>query len=81
MTNQEFTIARAVLPLDPPTTRERQILNLLATGLTNRAIAETLSISVPTVKTHVHHILGKLRCVTRTEAAHTARKLGLLTDA
>ena len=60
------------------TAREKEVLVLVATGLTNKAIAEVLFVSVPTVKTHVHHVLGKLDCETRTEAAYKARILGLL---
>ena len=49
--------------------REREVLVLVAAGLTNRAISERLMISVGTADRHVHNILGKLGCSTRTEAA------------
>ena len=49
--------------------REREVLALVAAGLTNRAISRRLVISVGTADRHVHNILGKLGCSTRTEAA------------
>lgn len=42
------------------TVREREIAQMLALGLSNKEIAKKLSISVPTVKTHIHHVLQKL---------------------
>jgi DNA-binding NarL/FixJ family response regulator len=51
------------------TPRESEVLNLIAQGLTNRAIAETLFVSPATVKLHVTHILEKLGVRSRTEAA------------
>jgi DNA-binding CsgD family transcriptional regulator len=49
--------------------REREVYALLAQGLSNRAIAERLYISVSTAKVHVRHILEKLEASSRTEAA------------
>ena len=51
------------------TARERQILDFLAQGLSNKAIARTLDISHDTVKLHVRHILSKLNLTSRVEAA------------
>ncbi len=51
------------------TEREREILQLLAEGSTNKAIARTLGISNDTVKQHVRHILNKLNLSSRVEAA------------
>ncbi len=51
------------------TRREQDVLALLAQGLTNYEIAERLTISVPTIKTHVEHILRKLDLRNRSEAA------------
>lgn len=60
------------------TPREHQVLTLLAQGLTNRAIAHQLDISDHTVKFHVNALLTKLGAQSRTEAAVTATRLGLL---
>ncbi|MDP2496396.1 MAG: response regulator transcription factor [Candidatus Palauibacterales bacterium] len=51
------------------TPREREVLNLLGEGLTNREIADRLTVEVSTVKSHVHSILEKLDAPTRNEAA------------
>jgi two-component system nitrate/nitrite response regulator NarL len=51
------------------TPREREILELIAQGLTNQEIADRLVIEVGTVKNHVHNILDKLNVSTRQEAA------------
>jgi two-component system NarL family response regulator len=64
-------------PLEALSDREREVLALLAGGLRNREIAERLVISEPTVKTHVRHVLEKLRARNRAEAAaFAARYLG-----
>jgi two-component system nitrate/nitrite response regulator NarL len=55
--------------LDPLTGREREILDYLAQGLSNKAIARALDISHDTVKLHVRHILAKLNLTSRVEAA------------
>ncbi|MGH7629232.1 MAG: response regulator transcription factor [Gemmatimonadales bacterium] len=60
------------------TPREREVLQLLADGLPNKAIAERLAISEHTVKFHVTAIMGKLGARTRTEAVSRAARLGLL---
>ncbi|MFG2073852.1 ATP-binding protein [Nonomuraea maritima] len=60
------------------TARENEVLKLVAEGLTNREIAERLFIAQKTVSVHVSNILGKLRVSTRTQAAATARRHGLL---
>jgi DNA-binding NarL/FixJ family response regulator len=58
--------------------RELEVLQLAADGLTNREIAERLVLSIRTVDMHMRHILAKLRCRSRTEAARRASQLGLL---
>ena len=60
------------------TDREQEVLNELASGITNREIAERLFISQATVKTHVLSIFSKLGVSSRTMAVEQARSLGLL---
>lgn len=64
---------------DPLTPRELEVLGLVAAGLTNRAIAHRLAISENTVKFHLNAILPKLGAASRTEAAITAARHGLIT--
>ncbi len=59
--------------------REKQVLDLLAAGKTNRDVGVTLFISESTVKFHVHAILSKLNAGNRTEAVSIAVQLGLAT--
>ncbi|MGH9035349.1 MAG: response regulator [Acidimicrobiia bacterium] len=59
------------------TPREREVLALLARGLTNAQLARELVVSEKTVKTHVSSILAKLRLNDRTQAALFAARLGL----
>jgi NarL family two-component system response regulator LiaR len=49
--------------------RERQVLNLVVDGLTNQAIAKELYLSPDTVKTHLRHVMEKLKVSDRTQAA------------
>jgi NarL family two-component system response regulator LiaR len=58
------------------TDREREVLGLIAKGLSNRDIAEQLVLSPKTVKTHVSNILSKLHLADRTQAAIYALKQG-----
>ena len=59
------------------TPREREVLQLLARGQTNREIAGQLSLSVGTVKIHVEHIIAKMGVSDRTQAAVRAVECGL----
>jgi DNA-binding NarL/FixJ family response regulator len=83
----EESLAAAVMRTRPPrpaalveplTPRESEVLQLLAQGLANKAIAERLGISEHTAKFHVNAILGKLGAQTRTEAIVHAARLGLV---
>ena len=69
-------------PFDMPTEqlseREHDVLSLMVQGLSNHTIADTLNISIPTVKTHVQHILQKLHVSDRTQAALLAIRLQLV---
>ena len=62
---------------DPLTEREVQVLVLVAQGMSNQEIADTLVISERTVRTHVSNILSKLHLANRTQAALYALKEGL----
>ena len=55
--------------------REHEVLELMAEGLRNREIAERLYLSEATVKTHVRHLLEKLRLRNRAEAAAFATRV------
>ena len=72
-------------PRDPPaalaelTDREREILRLVAGGLSNAQIAERLVISPLTAKTHVSRILGKLDCRDRAQLVALAYETGFVT--
>jgi signal transduction histidine kinase/DNA-binding CsgD family transcriptional regulator len=74
----EGTMLKARFPLTASsamlTEREREVLRLLVEGLTNRAISERLSVSLETVKSHVHHIMQKMRVKDRTQAAVVATR-------
>jgi DNA-binding NarL/FixJ family response regulator len=60
------------------TERERQVLQLLANGRSNKEIAAQLGLSPNTVKTHVASLFEKLQVTRRTEAIQLARELGLV---
>ncbi|MEX0659851.1 MAG: response regulator transcription factor [Egibacteraceae bacterium] len=65
-------------PAPDLTPREREVLALLAQGLTNRLIARELAVAEKTVKTHVSHVLAKLGVADRTQAALQAVREGLV---
>jgi LuxR family maltose regulon positive regulatory protein len=60
------------------TAREMDVLRLMMEGARNQTIADTLVVSIPTVKTHVSRILAKLGVQSRTEAVTRARDVNLL---
>ncbi|MBD0691906.1 response regulator transcription factor [Streptomyces sp. CBMA123] len=66
------------LPRAALTGREEEVLRLMATGLSNPEIAETLTVSLETVKTHVGNVLTKLGAQNRTHAVVIAYESGLV---
>ena len=60
------------------TPREREVLELIARGRSNKLIARELGIAEKTVKTHVGHLLAKLGVTDRTQAAMIAVRTGLV---
>ena len=71
--------ARKTEPLiEALTTREHDVLALLADGLSNRDIAQALAISEHTVKFHLASVFGKLGVSTRTEAVQRGLRLGVI---
>jgi len=82
--DEAVALALAAEPISPPikaagglSARELEVLRLLAEGASNRAIADSLSLSERTVERHVTHILTKLDCETRTAAAIWSVRHGL----
>ena len=65
--------------LDVLTTRELEVLQMIARGLSNREMASQLFISEATAKTHVSRVLGKLDLKSRVQAAVLAYETGLVT--
>ena len=64
--------------VEPLTPRELEVLHLIADGLTNQQIADTLFLSIGTVKSYTSHIYGKLGVSRRTQAIAHAREIGLI---
>lgn len=65
-------------PASHLTQREREILRLVADGLTNQMIAQRLALTEGTVKNHLTNILTKLGVTSRSDAAHRAHELQLI---
>jgi NarL family two-component system response regulator LiaR len=65
-------------PTEELTRRELEVLKCVAQGMSNAEIAQALSISVPTVHSHVHNVLDKLNMSSRTQAALYAVEIGLV---
>lgn len=74
---QKETAAQSI---DQLTTREKEVLSLMAAGLSNIEIGQRLSIQPATVNFHVGNILSKLDAANRTEAVAVAGRLGMLSD-
>ena len=68
-------------PFEPLSEREREVLQLVAEGLSNQQIAQHLVLSLYTVKLHVKHVLAKLDATNRTQAVARARALHILPHA
>jgi DNA-binding NarL/FixJ family response regulator len=66
--------------LAPVTNREREVLELLAEGRSNQAVAQTLGVTLNTVRNHVQNILTKLHAHSRLEAVATAVREGLISN-
>jgi DNA-binding NarL/FixJ family response regulator len=71
------TPRQSVSPFPELTDREREILQLIAHGRTNEAIADALVLSLKTVRNHVSNICGKLQVADRAQAMLRAREAGL----
>ncbi|HET6447423.1 MAG TPA: LuxR C-terminal-related transcriptional regulator, partial [candidate division Zixibacteria bacterium] len=77
MTRRDYEI----LPLAKPLTgRELEVLSYIGHGLTNREVAERMTVTISTIKWYVRQIYNKLGVANRTDAIVRARELGLLTD-
>src|SRR5262249_33912939 len=71
------TAPRQAQTTDPLSGRELEVLRLLARGMSNQEIADTLVVGEPTVRSHVSAILRKLQLASRTQAALYALREGL----
>ena len=78
-TRQHPASWRPPTTLGPLTAREHEILQLIARGLSNTEISDTLTISEQTTKTHISHILAKLNLRDRAQAVIAAYETGLIT--
>ena len=87
LTVMDTQLASSLVPSQPPrepkgrgelTERERQVVQLLAEGLSNKLIADRLGISDHTAKFHVNGVMMKLGASTRTEAVVEAMRRGLI---
>ncbi len=74
----QIEVSQNEAPAESLTPREMEVLQLLASGLPNKTIANRLSITDHTVKFHVNAIMTKLGVQSRTEAVVRATKLGLI---
>jgi LuxR family maltose regulon positive regulatory protein len=78
LTEEQAPLRKDALLLEPLSEQEQRVLRLLVAGRSNPEIANTLVISLNTVKTHVQNLYRKLDVHNRVEASETARRLFLL---
>ena len=76
--NTDFVLNQAEATRLRLSTRELEVLQLMANGLSNQQIAERLFVSLNTIKTHASNLLIKLEVERRTQAIETAKRLGLI---
>jgi DNA-binding NarL/FixJ family response regulator len=77
---REMSKPRRPAPLDDLTGREREVLELVASGLSNQEIGDRLCLAEKTIKHYMTNILSKLHVRSRVEAALLAHKAGLGED-
>jgi DNA-binding NarL/FixJ family response regulator len=73
-----FEINQKELQLRKISKRELEVLQLIASGKSNQEIADTLFVSLPTIKTHAANLFEKLEAKRRTQAIENAKRLQLL---
>ena len=73
-----FTRSSEARPANELSEREREVLDLIASGATNREIAERLFLSPHTIKEHTSSLYRKLGVRNRAEAVQKAQRLGLI---
>jgi DNA-binding NarL/FixJ family response regulator len=76
LTSKSVVMARTLI--EPLSSREHEILRVIAAGASNREIANTLFLAEGTVKNHITNILGKLAVRDRTQAVLKAKDVGLI---
>ena len=77
-TNGDFKLDKAELERLRLSTRELEVLQLMAEGLSNRQIAERLFVSLNTIKTHTSNLFLKLEVERRTQAVEKGKRLSLI---
>ncbi|MGN6352588.1 MAG: response regulator transcription factor [Parafilimonas sp.] len=75
---QPFVINEDALAKTEISARELEVLKLMAKGFSNQEIANTLFVSVSTIKTHISNLFFKLEASRRTQAVEKAKNLGLI---
>ena len=76
--NATANLSRQSGMIEPLTAREREVLDMIASGHRNQAIADSLHIAITTTKAHIRNIYEKMAVSSRTQAVARARELGLL---